>query len=201
MSVRKRRSPQESRKAAIEAARSLLLEEGPEAVTLKAVAARVGQTHANILHHFGSAASLQAALGAHISDMVCGMILRSTQARLAGVGSVRESIDLVFDAYAHEGGSALFAWLALHGDKDGLKPMAEAIAKVSGAVSEDGKGSIARRQAALVANLLAFADALVGESMAKELDLPRTRVRDIAQSLFESVIADDIDKLRPKELQ
>lgn len=169
-------------------------------MTLKAVANRVGQSHANILHHFGSAASLQTALGAHISDMVCGMILRSTQARLAGTGSVRDSINLVFDAYRNEGGSALFAWLALNNDQDGLLPMAQTIAKVAGAVSDDGKGSVARRQAALVANLLAFADALVGESLAKELDLPRTRARDIAQSLFEAVIADEMREFEPEEL-
>jgi AcrR family transcriptional regulator len=58
---RKRLSPEESRDAALEAARALLLEAGPQAVTLKAVAARIGRTHANLLHHFGSAAGPPAA--------------------------------------------------------------------------------------------------------------------------------------------
>ena len=58
--VRERLSPGESRAAAIEAARRLLIHSGPQAVTLKAVAAEVGKTHANLLHHFGSAAGLQA---------------------------------------------------------------------------------------------------------------------------------------------
>ena len=48
--------------AALEAARALLVEAGPQAVTLKAVAGRIGRTHANLLHHFGSAAGLQKAL-------------------------------------------------------------------------------------------------------------------------------------------
>ena len=52
---RKRLSPEDSRAAALEAARDLLLEAGPQAVTLKAVAGRIGRTHANLLHHFGSA--------------------------------------------------------------------------------------------------------------------------------------------------
>ncbi|WP_448889270.1 TetR family transcriptional regulator, partial [Enterobacter hormaechei] len=52
--MRKRLSPQESRIAALDAARALLIEAGPQAVTLKAVAARIGRTHANLLHHFGS---------------------------------------------------------------------------------------------------------------------------------------------------
>jgi AcrR family transcriptional regulator len=57
--VPKRLSPERSRIAAIEAARDLLIQDGPQAVTLKAVAARIGRTHANLLHHFGSAAGLQ----------------------------------------------------------------------------------------------------------------------------------------------
>src|SRR3546814_6802794 len=62
LAARRRMTPQESRDAALEAARALLLESGPQAVTLKAVAARIGRTHANLLHHFGSAAGLQKAL-------------------------------------------------------------------------------------------------------------------------------------------
>ena len=43
--TRERLSPEESRAAAVEAARALLLESGPQAVTLKAVAARVAWSH------------------------------------------------------------------------------------------------------------------------------------------------------------
>ena len=70
--VRERLSPEQSRASALEAARRLLIEQGPQAVTLKAVAAEIGKTHANLLHHFGSAAGLQAALAGLISDRVCG---------------------------------------------------------------------------------------------------------------------------------
>lgn len=190
-STRKRRSPEESRRVAIEAARELLLEAGPQAVTLKAVANKIGQTHANVLHHFGSAAGLQAALGEQISQTVCEMILRAMRARLAGVGSVRDSIDLDFDAFGKEGGSALYAWLALHGDDAGLAPMADAIATVAGALSADGNASRARRDGVLVANLLAFADALIGQILTERLGLPRTRAREIAQSMFEAVVAEE----------
>ena len=57
--ARKRLSPEASRMAALEAARDILVEAGPQAVTLKAVAGRIGRTHANLLHHFGSASGLQ----------------------------------------------------------------------------------------------------------------------------------------------
>src|SRR3546814_6459339 len=74
--VKKRLSPEESRSAALEAARHILIEMGPAAVTLKAVAARIDRTHANLLHHFGSAAGLQKALAAYQAETVCAQIGR-----------------------------------------------------------------------------------------------------------------------------
>ncbi|MGL4313839.1 MAG: TetR family transcriptional regulator, partial [Sphingomonas sp.] len=68
--LRKRLSPEESREAALDAARALLVEHGPQAVTLKAVAARIGRTHANLLHHFGSAEGLQKALIARMGEAI-----------------------------------------------------------------------------------------------------------------------------------
>src|ERR1044072_9620289 len=65
---RERLSPEESRAAALAAARTLLIEQGPQAVTLKAVAAAIGKTHATLLHHFGSAAGLHAGRAGRASD-------------------------------------------------------------------------------------------------------------------------------------
>ena len=48
-------------------------------MTLKAVAAEIGKTHANLLHHFGSAAGLQAALARLISDRVCAGIAEAVE--------------------------------------------------------------------------------------------------------------------------
>jgi AcrR family transcriptional regulator len=59
---RRRRSPEDARREALAAARRILLEKGPDAVTLKAVGAEIGVSHANLIHHFGSAAGLQSAL-------------------------------------------------------------------------------------------------------------------------------------------
>ncbi|MGB7405139.1 MAG: helix-turn-helix domain-containing protein, partial [Pacificimonas sp.] len=57
--IRKGRRPAEEVRAdAIAAARKLLIAEGPEAVTLKAVAKALGMTHGNITHHFGSIGGL-----------------------------------------------------------------------------------------------------------------------------------------------
>ena len=93
MTSRKRLSPEESRKSALEAARALLIETGPQSVTLKAVAGRIGRTHANLLHHFGSASGLQKALAEHLARTVCETIIEAVRASRAGLGSAREVVD------------------------------------------------------------------------------------------------------------
>ena len=87
--VKKRLSPEESRSAALEAARHILIEMGPAAVTLKAVAARIDRTHANLLHHFGSAAGLQKALAAYQAETVCATIGKKMAESPPGERNVR----------------------------------------------------------------------------------------------------------------
>src|SRR4051812_29673177 len=120
---RRRLSPEESRDAALVAARELLIEDGPQAVTLKAVAAKIGRTHANLLHHFGSAAGLQKALAASIGGAgaarVGGGVIRSPQ----GGHNPREVVDLTFDAFGKGGAGALASWMILTGNKDALDPI------------------------------------------------------------------------------
>src|SRR5215207_8128326 len=127
MSIRKRLSPQESRAAAVVAARELLIEMGPQAVTLKAVAGRIGRTHANLLHHFGSASGLQKALARHLAGTVCATIADAVLAQRAGHGSAREIVDLTFDAFDKEGAGALASWMLLSGNEDALDPIIESI--------------------------------------------------------------------------
>ncbi|MEA3047435.1 MAG: hypothetical protein QOJ53_1767, partial [Sphingomonadales bacterium] len=97
--TRERLTPELSRAAALEAARTLLINEGPQAVTLKAVAAKVGKTHANLLHHFGSAAGLQAALAELISARVCAGIEEAVRRARAHETDPIEIVDRTFDAF------------------------------------------------------------------------------------------------------
>src|SRR3990170_8972761 len=101
--IRKRLSPEESRLAALEAARTLLLEAGPQAVTLKAVAERIGRTHANLLHHFGSAAGLQKELARSIAEEVTSSIALSVERARSHEADAREIVDKTFDAFGREG--------------------------------------------------------------------------------------------------
>ena len=181
MATRKRLPQHESRIAALEAARALLIESGPQAVTLKAVAARVGRTHANLLHHFGSAAELQKALAAHLAATVCESIGDAVRATRAGMGSPREIVDLTFDAFDREGGGALASWMLLSGNEGALDPIVEAIHNLVDELHPQEQAQGARRTMhettqALV--LLALGDALIGERLAQSLGVRRETVRE-----------------------
>jgi AcrR family transcriptional regulator len=179
--VRKRLSPGESRDAALEAARALLIEDGPQAVTLKAVAGRIGRTHANLLHHFGSAAGLQKALVASLAEEVTAEIGQAVLRARETDHNPREVVDLTFDAFDKGGAGALASWMILTGNQDVLDPILEAIHRLVDMIGKDhpheGK---ALEEETLQLVLMALGDALLGASMAKALGLPRETARDLA---------------------
>lgn len=189
MASRKRLSPEESRSSALEAARALLIETGPQSVTLKAVAGRIGRTHANLLHHFGSASGLQKELARHIAETVCETIKEAVQASRAGLGSPREVVDLAFDAFDKEGAGALASWMILTGNEDALTPIVETIHQLVDDIAPDeaaGHEGVTRmHEETLALVLMAMGDALIGAALARSLGLPETAARDHAQRMLE----------------
>jgi AcrR family transcriptional regulator len=179
-SVRRRLSPEESREAALDAARALLVEHGPQAVTLKAVAGRIGRTHANLLHHFGSAAGLQKALIARMADAVVGVIGAAALRARAGDQDPREVVALTFDAFGKGGAGALASWMILSGDEDALDPILTAIHNLVDDLGEGHEASMPLHEETLQLVLMALGDALLGGPMAKALGLPRDTARELA---------------------
>lgn len=182
MSIAKRRlSPEESRGMAMAAARDLLIEAGPQAVTLKAVASRIGRTHANLLHHFGSASGLQKSLAQYLTDQVCGTIAQAVLDSRTGEGTVRDIVDLTFDAFDKQGAGALASWMLLTGNEDALDPIVDAIHALVDEVGEGGHEDQEMHEDTLALVLMALGDALIGERLAGSLDLPRHSARDMAE--------------------
>ena len=180
MSIRsKRLSPQESRSAAVGAARRLLLEKGPQAVTLKAVAGRIGRTHANLIHHFGSAAGLQAALAQDIAERVTGHIAQAVERARSGEAVARELVDGTFDAFDREGAGALAAWMILSGDREALDPILESVRALVAQLSV-GRDERHVAETTLWLVLSALGDSLLGSEIARALSLPRDSARAIA---------------------
>ena len=180
MSIRRTRlSPEESRSAALAAAREILLEQGPQAVTLKAVAAKIHRTHANLLHHFGSAAGLQGELAKSIADSVNESIADAVERARAGETDARVIVDQCFDAFGKEGAGALAAWMIITGNRDALDPILDSI---RGLVAKLAVGHeehhVAESTLSLV--LSALGDSLLGPPIALALGLPRDAARELA---------------------
>lgn len=187
--AKKRLSPEESRSVALEAARQILIETGPQAVTLKAVAARIDRTHANLLHHFGSAAGLQKALAAYLADTVCATIGRKMTETPPGERNMREIVDLAFDAFGSGGAGALATWMAATGNEDALDPVIEAIHRLIDGRAPDAHEKRLMHEDTLALVLMAMGDAQLGGPMAEALGLPRDTARVLATELITGRIA------------
>ncbi|MDR7153643.1 AcrR family transcriptional regulator [Sphingobium xenophagum] len=184
MSIKRvRLSSDESRLAALEAARILLIEAGPQAVTLKAVAAQIGRTHANLLHHFGSAAGLHKALAAYLGDTITATIGEAVDAARRGKVSPRTIVDMTFDAFDREGAGALASWMLALGNEDALDPVVEAIHRLVDKLTATALTPHLAdliRDNTLMLVLLALGDSQMGGPMAGALGLPREKAREMA---------------------
>lgn len=173
--------------AALEAARTLLLEQGPRAVTLKAVAERVDRTHANLLHHFGSAAGLQKALIGHLTSSIIDAIGASVEEARRGDISYEQVVDLVFDAFGREGAAALVYALMIEGDST---PVDLIIDSIHDLVLRLGDGAGARPLPMMAVMLVhaAIGDALIGDKLTARLGLARDTGRRLALEQLSSMM-------------
>lgn len=174
---------------ALDAARDILIELGPQAVTLKAVAGRIGRTHANLLHHFGSAAELQRELAAYLTRSVCARIGERMKQRGPEDRDVREIVDLAFDVFTHGGAGALTSWMLMTGNDGALDPVVGAIHELIDSLDPDAHSQRMLHEDTLALVLMALGDALIGEPLSEALELRRDAARALATEFIESRIA------------
>jgi TetR/AcrR family transcriptional regulator, repressor for neighboring sulfatase len=186
---RRRRSAQEARGEALAAARKLLIERGPYAVTLKAVADELGMSHTNLLHHFGSAGELQSELmSAMVRDLAAALMDAVAHLR-SDAGAPRALVDMVFDAFDKGGAGRLAAWIGLSGSFDSLEPVRDAVDELVCALEEkfaqeQGDPHLGVTSSVLFIALMAFGDSVIGEPLREMLDRERTAGRKIAAFLL-----------------
>jgi AcrR family transcriptional regulator len=189
LQTRKRLSPNESRAAAVAAARQLLRDDGVAAVTLKSVAARVGRTHANLLHHFGSVAGLHRALAEDIAHTVSASITEAIGKRRRGEASERDVVDAMFDAFHAERVGELIGWIALTRQREALEPVVDTIRSIV----EDFRAAGDTRpmdRVTLGLVLMAIGDSLAGGEIAAATGLSREAVRDDAVGLIKGIVGE-----------
>jgi len=179
---RRKRMGDEVRDEALAAARSLLLSGGPASVTVANVGSALGMTHANVLHHFGSAASLQSALmGSMIRDLTSALD-NVVELLKTDAAAPRTVADKVFDAFDKGGAGPLAAWIILSGDVKQLEPVREAVRALVEAIvgqSTDDAAPERVRAAVLMMAVSAFGDALIGPHVREMLDQDDDAMRDL----------------------
>jgi AcrR family transcriptional regulator len=182
--TRQRRTPGAVRDAAMAAARDLLIDGGPDAMTLKAVGERLGMSHANLIHHFGSAAGLQTAvMNAMLDDLTRALAARVDQVR-SGELAPRAFVDVVFDAFDSGGAGRLAAWIALSHDDSRFDPVRPTLRAMADALRTPDKPREVSAGNFLLVALLALGDSLIGKAIRGELGLSADATRDLAARLL-----------------
>lgn len=187
-----RRRGEAARSEAIDAARSLLAEGGPSAVTLKAVGLRMGVGHANLIHHFGSAAGLQAALMDRVVRDLADSVASGLATMTPGDLGNRRLLDAVFEAFDRGGAAELAAMLVLARESERAAGLGEVVGDLADRVAVlAGGGEPARAKArslVLIAAYMAFADALIGPMLRPMLHVSDTTPRDLAMLAAMSIL-------------
>ncbi len=184
----RRRKPQVVREQALETGRRLLIEGGPRAITLKAVGAELAMSHANLIHHFGSAEAFQAQLADSMLEQLTRTLRVLVERHAEGDIDVAAIVDAVFDAYGPGGVGRLLAWSALTGEDRVATGLAEEIGALVAVLEQLIQGPEAGRRAREMVRLvasLAFADSLVGPSLSAMLGEPPGAARAEALNLLE----------------
>ena len=194
LTKRRKRSSEEAREEALNAARDLLLSGGPAAVTLAAVGKAAGMSHGNVIHHFGSAGELQTAL--------MGRMVKDLSAVLAGAVSLirtdeaapRQLTDIVFDAFDEGGAGYLAAWIMLANAGAQLEPVREALHDLVEAVyqelperDDDARNRISR--AILLLALCAFGDSVIGAPLRDMLGAGNEASRELVTGVLTDFLA------------
>ena len=177
-STRLRRSPEEARRLILEAAEQLLIGGGVNAVSVRAVAARMGLTDAAIAHHFGGRDGLLEALLRHGGRKLRAQIEHVLAAWTTSDADIGALVDAL--AHLHESGYAELA-LGLHlagrrdsgsgflnGVVDSLHERRRAAAK---AESRKAPAKRDTRLAVAAVHQAMFNEALFGESFRRSAGL------------------------------
>src|SRR5215467_12817137 len=99
MPIERRRKPDAVREEALATGCRLLAKGGPGAITLKAVGAEMGMSHANLIHHFGSAEAFQDQLKCRLVQELTQTATALVHRYRAGQIQIADIVDMVFAAY------------------------------------------------------------------------------------------------------
>jgi AcrR family transcriptional regulator len=201
---RVRRTPEEARTLALASARRLLLADGPDAITLQAVATDLGMSHTNLIHHFGSAAGLQSELMRQMMSELTTTIESAVMRLRAGKGEMRDFVDIVFDAFDRGGAGRLAAWIILSGETGRLAPVGEVVRDYIDSIERGAEPGVDAphvhervTSATLFVTMAALGDAIIGNPLRRMVGRERDAVRKIIGSLLPLVAEGRLEGAAP----
>ncbi len=184
---RRRRSPEEAQAEILDAAEQLLLEGGPEAVRIRAVADAVGISHPGVLHHFGSVDALLEALHRRAARRLREEVLAAIPADptpQAIAAAIEQGLAKLSDP--REG--RLLAWLIATG-RDPFPPESEHgldfIARALHARRRDDADLDETRFVVMLGVLAAYGESLVGGPVRRRLGLDDAAASDFRRWLVD----------------
>lgn len=163
--------------------------DGPSRVTLAAVAEKLDRSHSNIIHHFGSASGLQAALMSAMVEDLARALTKALESLGPGEERARVLVDAVFDVFDAGGAAILAAWIILSNKQPYLDPVRDAVSilaqTVDAQLAADREGRLGKMPSLLLfLALCAFSDALIGSELSRILGREPRSSRDMAVALL-----------------
>ncbi len=167
--TRRRRPAAETRAEILDAARELLMAQGPARLRLDDVASDVGISRQAVLHHFGSREGLMRAV-----------VERAWSTLFADLSQLRSSdlspdgfLDSLDDVVRRQGNARLGAWLLLSGKGLPDTVFDGVLADLPDRIAADVDRPVEDvRYGLLLAGATMFGDAVFGERLRHALDLP-----------------------------
>jgi AcrR family transcriptional regulator len=177
--TRVRRTPEAARENILAAAEVLLVEHGPQAIKLADVAKAAGVVHANVIHHFGSIAGVEAALMERMIRQLADKIIVGFNAHGASPGFGAQAL---FDAFEAKGVARLAAWLELTGEGRRMTLVREVVDEVvqTRLARDVGVERDKIVDFILVNIILAIGVGLFGPTLSELLGRPSGRARELA---------------------
>lgn len=182
--TRVRRTPEAARENILAAAEALLVDQGPQAIKLADVAKAAGVVHANVIHHFGSIAGVEAALMERMIRQLADKVLTVLDRDDAALGVGAQAL---FDAFEAKGAARLAAWLELTGEGARMTLVREVVEEIID--TRVARGAGVDRDAAvdfvMLNIILAVGVGLFGPTLSTLLGRPAERPRELALELIE----------------
>lgn len=178
-----RRSAGDARREILEAAERRLVACGPDAVRVQTIARDVGITDAAVHYHFGNREGLYEALIRYAGGRLKDQLTAVAAGWNPGSLDMHELVELLESTYDRLGYARLTAWMRLAGWQPRgagmLRHYAQALhaaraSRAAAAGAPEPRAEDTRFVLALV-NLVAWAEALIGDSTRRMVDLPRDR--------------------------